>query len=100
MVPLEPAPRSIDPGVRVGHVHLRSSDIDRAKELHVGVLGFDVVAEERGVPGWATTGDILFRARTPPSSRARSPPDESRQPAERAASGYDGRSAAAVRSDA
>ena len=26
----------------------------------VGVLGFEVVAEARGVPGWGTTGDILF----------------------------------------
>ncbi len=24
------------------------------------VLGFDVIAEARGVPGWGTTGDILF----------------------------------------
>ena len=50
----------IDPGVRIGHVHLRTADIDRVRAFYVGVLGFDVVAEERDVPGWGTTGDILF----------------------------------------
>ena len=58
--PTEAAPRPIDPGVRIGHVHLRTADIDRVKAFYVGVLGFDVVAEARGVPGWGTTGDILF----------------------------------------
>jgi catechol 2,3-dioxygenase len=58
--PAEAAPRPIDPGVRIGHVHLRTSDIDRVKAFYCGVLGFDVVAEARGVPGWGTTGDILF----------------------------------------
>jgi catechol 2,3-dioxygenase len=24
------------------------------------VLGFDVISEARDVPGWGTTGDILF----------------------------------------
>ena len=60
LVPLSSAPRPIDPGVRVGHVHLRTADIDRVKAFYVGVLGFDVVFEARGVPGWGTTGDILF----------------------------------------
>jgi catechol 2,3-dioxygenase len=52
----------IDPGVHIGHVHLRTADIDRVRDFYVGVLGFSVVAEERGVPGWGTTGDILFVA--------------------------------------
>ena len=58
--PVEAAPRPIDPGVRIGHVHLRTADIDRVKAFYCGVLGFDVVAEARGIPGWGTTGDILF----------------------------------------
>src|SRR6185295_5626945 len=58
--PIETAPRPIDPGVRIGHVHLRTADIDRVKAFYCGVLGFEVVAEARGVPGWGTTGDILF----------------------------------------
>jgi catechol 2,3-dioxygenase len=58
--PTQAAPRPIDPGVRIGHVHLRTADIDRVRDFYVGVLGFDVVAEARGVPGWGTTGDLLF----------------------------------------
>jgi catechol 2,3-dioxygenase len=61
--PVEPAlaaSRPIDPNVRIGHVHLRTSDIDRVRSFYVDILGFDVVFEARDVPGWGTTGDILF----------------------------------------
>ncbi len=61
--PFEPQLRAehpIDPHLRVGHVHLRTADIDRIRDFYVGILGFDVVLEARGVPGWGTTGDILF----------------------------------------
>jgi catechol 2,3-dioxygenase len=61
--PYEPAvaaERPIDANVRIGHVHLRTTDIDRVREFYVGILGFDVVHEARDVPGWGTTGDILF----------------------------------------
>jgi catechol 2,3-dioxygenase len=60
IVPVVKAPRPIDPGVRIGHVHLRTSDIGRIRHFYVDVLGFDVVTEARDVPGWGTTGDILF----------------------------------------
>ena len=72
MVPREPpAAHPIDPGVRVGHVHLRTADIDRVRAFYVDLLGFDVVAEARDVPGWGTTGDLLFvsRRRLPPPPR-------------------------------
>ena len=58
--PVRRAPDPVDPGVRIGHVHLRTADIDRIREFCVDVLGFDVIAEARDVPGWGTTGDILF----------------------------------------
>jgi catechol 2,3-dioxygenase len=58
--PMARSERPIDPGVRIGHVHLRTSDIDRIRDFYVGVLGFDVIAEARDVPGWGTTGDVLF----------------------------------------
>ncbi|MDX6592043.1 MAG: catechol 2,3-dioxygenase [Gaiellales bacterium] len=58
--PSRPAERPIDPGTTIGHVHLRTADIERVREFYVGVLGFDVVFEQRDVPGWGTTGDILF----------------------------------------
>jgi catechol 2,3-dioxygenase len=60
VAPVQRSDRPIDPRVRIGHVHLRTADIDRVRDFYVGVLGFDVVAEARDVPGWGTTGDILF----------------------------------------
>ena len=62
VVPAAAAPRPIDPGVTIGHVHLRTAGIDRIRDFYVGVLGFHVVAEARDVPGWGTTGDLLFVA--------------------------------------
>jgi catechol 2,3-dioxygenase len=60
ITPAARAQRPIDPGTRIGHVHLRTADIDRVRAFYVDVLGFDVVFEARDVPGWGTTGDILF----------------------------------------
>lgn len=34
---------SIDPAVRIGHVHLKVSDLERAIAFYSGVLGFDVI---------------------------------------------------------
>src|SRR5436309_15707741 len=58
--PAQAAEHPIDPNVRIGHVHLRTADIGRIRAFYVDVLGFDVVFEARDVPGWGTTGDILF----------------------------------------
>lgn len=60
LTPRAAAPDPIDPGVRLGHAHLRTADIDRIRRFYVDVLGFDVIAEARDVPGWGTTGDVLF----------------------------------------
>jgi catechol 2,3-dioxygenase len=60
ITPARSAERPIDPRTTIGHVHLRTADIDRIRDFYVGVLGFDVVFEARDVPGWGTTGDILF----------------------------------------
>jgi catechol 2,3-dioxygenase len=35
-------PNPIDPGVRIGHVHLKVADLDRALAFYCGVLGFDL----------------------------------------------------------
>lgn len=32
----------IDPGTRIGHVHLRVADLDRSLTFYRGVLGFEV----------------------------------------------------------
>jgi catechol 2,3-dioxygenase len=34
--------RPIDPGVRIGHVHLKVADLERALKFYNGVLGFDI----------------------------------------------------------
>jgi catechol 2,3-dioxygenase len=36
-------PTPIDPGVRIGHVHLKVADIERSVEFYCGVLGFELV---------------------------------------------------------
>ncbi|WP_413991829.1 VOC family protein [Labrys okinawensis] len=42
--PLNPAPQPVSAGVKIGHVHLKVADLDRALGFYVGVLGFDVMA--------------------------------------------------------
>ena len=44
LVRLEPklTPRPIDAGVRIGHVHLKVADLDRALAFYCGVLGFEL----------------------------------------------------------
>jgi catechol 2,3-dioxygenase len=44
MIALEPTltPRPALPGVRIGHVHLKVSDLDRALAFYCGVLGFEL----------------------------------------------------------
>jgi len=46
--PVERAPRTIDAGVDIGHVHLKASDLEKIKAFYVGILGFDVVIEGHG----------------------------------------------------
>ncbi len=43
VTPIERGPCPIDPGVDIGHVHLKTADIQRIHDFYVGVLGFDVV---------------------------------------------------------
>ncbi|NOU06295.1 MAG: glyoxalase [Hyphomicrobiaceae bacterium] len=35
-------PRPIDPGTRIGHVHLKVADLDRALSFYCNVLGFEL----------------------------------------------------------
>jgi len=35
--------KPIDPGVRIGHVHLKVADLDRALGFYCGVLGFELM---------------------------------------------------------
>ncbi len=38
----ELTPEAVDPGVRIGHVHLKVADLDRALSFYCGVLGFSL----------------------------------------------------------
>jgi catechol 2,3-dioxygenase len=42
--PIEPqlTPKPIHPGTRIGHVHLKVADLDRALAFYCGVLGFEM----------------------------------------------------------
>jgi catechol 2,3-dioxygenase len=42
------ASKTIDPGVRIGHVHLKVADIDRALDFYIGVLGFELTQRMPG----------------------------------------------------
>ena len=37
------APRPIDPGVDIGHVHLKVADLERSLDFYCGVLGFELI---------------------------------------------------------
>jgi catechol 2,3-dioxygenase len=41
--PLAQAPRPINAGARIGHVHLKVADLDRALGFYSGVLGFELM---------------------------------------------------------
>src|SRR3954470_19290607 len=43
MKPISNQPKPIHPGVRIGHVHLKVADLERALEFYCGVLGFQLM---------------------------------------------------------
>lgn len=43
--PIAKSHSPIDPGVDIGHVHLKTANISRVRDFYVGILGFDVIAE-------------------------------------------------------
>lgn len=47
----------IDPGVRIGHVHLKVADIERALGFYCGVLGFQVVMRYGEGAAFIAAGD-------------------------------------------
>ena len=87
--PIQVAPNPIDPGVRIGHVHLRTADIDRVRDFYVGVLGFDVVAEARNVAGMGhdRRHPVCVRGRLPPPPRLQHLEVGRRRPAARRVAG-------------
>ena len=49
--------RPIAPGVRVGHVHLKVADLERALAFYVGVLGFEVTERMGDRAAFVSAGD-------------------------------------------
>ena len=39
----QPTPKPIDPHTRIGHVHLKVADLERALNFYCGVLGFELM---------------------------------------------------------
>ncbi len=54
----------IDPGVRIGHVHLKVADLDRALNFYCGVLGFELTQRV------GAAGGVHFRRRLSSSHRS------------------------------
>src|SRR5881409_1992734 len=48
--------RSIDPGVRIGHVHLKVADIERSLDFYCGVLGFELQQRMGGSAAFVSAG--------------------------------------------
>jgi catechol 2,3-dioxygenase len=54
--PLAPAPRPIAAGARIGHVHLKVSDLERALGFYVGVLGFELMQRHGNEAAFVSAG--------------------------------------------
>src|SRR6202046_3495402 len=47
---------SINPGVRIGHVHLKVADLDRGLNFYCGVLGFELMQRIGGQAAFISAG--------------------------------------------
>ena len=65
---------SIDPGVDIGHVHLKVADLDRAVAFYHGVLGFEVTQRMPGAAFLSAGGYHHHIGLNTWSSRGGSPP--------------------------
>ena len=52
----EDASEAIDPGVRIGHVHLKVSDLERSIRFYSGVLGFEVTQRHGSQAAFLSAG--------------------------------------------
>ena len=51
------ADRPADPGTRIGHVHLKVADLDRALDFYCGVLGFGLTQRYGAQAAFVAAGD-------------------------------------------
>jgi len=59
--PLDEAPRPINAGVRIGHVHLKVADLDRALGFYTGVLGFELMQRYGQQAAFVSAGPSSIR---------------------------------------
>ena len=52
----EPSSRPIVPGVRIGHVHLKVADLERALAFYCGVLGFELTQRYGSQAAFVSSG--------------------------------------------
>ena len=57
MKPLIPAADPVAPGTRIGHVHLKVADLERATAFYSGVLGFHIIQKYGTQAGFLSDGD-------------------------------------------
>ena len=74
-LPASDAAPTLDPGVRIGHVHLKVADLDRALGFYCGVLGFELMQR------FGSQAAFISRRRLPPPYRPQHLGESRRQPA-------------------
>ena len=64
--------RPIDPKARIGHVHLKVADLDRALAFYCGVLGFGLMQRygEQALPSGVALADWHHSSTIQPVTRA------------------------------
>src|SRR4051812_42902559 len=68
-------PRPIDPQVRIGHVHLKVADLERALKVYCGVLGFELTQRYGTQAAFVSAGGLPPpTGLTPWESRGGPPP--------------------------
>ena len=70
----EPASAIIDPGVRIGHVHLKVADLERSLAFYCGVLGFEETMRRPGAAFLSAGGYHHHLALNTWESRGGQPP--------------------------
>jgi catechol 2,3-dioxygenase len=50
------SPNPVAPGTRIGHVHLKVADLDRALDFYVGVLGFELMQKYGAQAAFVSAG--------------------------------------------
>ena len=59
-------PRPIADGVRIGHVHLKVADLDRALSFYCDVLGFELTQRRGREAAFLCPADIIITSRSTP----------------------------------